>query len=223
MKSSPHAVWIHENVSPNYRTFSNEPIHIEGKIQTLITSNGWTSNSTTFTVIADGLKNFIGRDLFDHLDLAVTQSSSVQGNQVNTISSLSEFTEHIAKNFPNLISRMGRSKDHVAKSNFQFRQQKGRRIPGNLQDKVNMELKKLLDEKHIIKLSSCPGKYFISPIAVTLKRDQSINLSLDSKILNEDNHKNNYQMPNIDTLIESISQQISAPHRRRQPILPRWI
>ena len=74
-----------------------------------------------------------------------------------------------------------------------------------------MELKKLLDKKHIIKLSSCPDIYFISPVVVTVKTDQSIKLALDSEILNKAIHKNKYQMPNIDTLIEFISQQISAP------------
>ena len=44
VKSSPHALWIHEEVSPQIRTFSNEPIHIEGKIQTPNTRNDWTSN-----------------------------------------------------------------------------------------------------------------------------------------------------------------------------------
>ena len=143
VKNSPHAVWTHEKISPQLRTFSNEPIHIEGKIQTLLTSNGWTLNSATFTVVADALKSLIGRDLFDHLGLAVTHFSSVQGKRVNTLSSSSEFKEHIAKNFPILISRIGRSKNHVPKSNFnkdfQPRHQERRRIPINLQDKVNLE------------------------------------------------------------------------------------
>ena len=69
----------------------------------------------------------------------------------------------------------------------------------------------MLDEKHIIKLSSCPDKYFISPIVVTVKKDQTIKLAMDLKVLNKAIHKNKYRMPNIDTLIESISQQISAP------------
>ena len=94
---------------------------------------------------------------------------------------------------------------------MQTRHQKGRRISINSQDKVNNEFKKLLDEKHIIKLYSCPDKYFISPIVVTVKKDKTIKLALDSKVLNEAIHKNKYQMPNIDTLFESISQQISAP------------
>ena len=113
-----------------------------------------------------------------------------------------------------MISRIGRSKNHVAKSKFhkgfQPRHPTVRRKPINLQEKVNKELQKIIDENHIIKLSSCSEKYFTSPIVVTVKKDQTIKLALESKILNKAFHKNKYQMPNIDTLIESISQQISA-------------
>ena len=215
VKSSKGAFQVHEKASPQLMTFSNEPIHIERKMQSPITSKGWTFDSATFTVVAHCLKSLIGRDLFDQLILAVTQSSSHKGNLIKNISSSSEFKKQIAITFPNLVSRIGRYKNHVAKSNFlkefQPRYQKGRRIPINLQDKVNNELKKLLDEKHIIKLSSLHDKYFISPIVVTVKKDQTTKPALDSKILNEYIYKNKYQMPNIDTLIESISQQISAP------------
>ena len=215
VQNSPRAFWINEKTSPQLRTFSNEPIQVEGKIQSPITSNGWTCDSATFTVVADGLKSLIGRHLSDQLGLAVTQSTSHKGNRVNNIPASPEFKEKIAKTFPELISRIGRSRNHVAKSkiykDFQPRHQKGRRIPINLQEKVNNELKKLLDEKHIIKLSSCLDKCFISPILVTVKKDQTIKLALDSKILNKAIHKNKYQMSNIDTLIESISQQVSAP------------
>ena len=152
--------------------------------------------------------------MFDQLGLAVTQSTFLKGNSINNIAS-PKFKEQIAKTFPGLVSGIGRSKSHVAKSkfhkDFQPRHQKGRRIPINLQDKVNAELRKLLAEKYIIKLSSCPDNYFISPIVVTVKKDQTIKLALDSKVLNKSIHRNKYQMPNIDTLIESISQQISAP------------
>ena len=76
---------------------------------------------------------------------------------------------------------------------------------------MKKELKELLDENHIIKLCSCPDKYFISPIVVTVNKDQTMKLALDSKMLNKAIHKNKYQMPNIGMLIESISQRISAP------------
>ena len=215
VESSPQAIWIHEKVSQKLRTFSNEPIYIKGKIQTPITSNGWTLNSAIFTVVVDGLKYLTGRDLFNNLGLALTHYSFSQGNQVNNISSSSDFKKHTAANSPNLILRVGRSNNHVVVSkfhrDFQPRHQKCGRIPIYLQNKVNKELKKLLDEKHIIKLSTCPDKYFLSPIVVTVKKDQTLNLALDSKILNKAIHKNEYQLPNFDTLIESISQQISPP------------
>ena len=138
-------------------------------------------------------------------------STSHKGNCVN-ISSSPEFKKQIGKSSPELISRVIRSKNHVAKSKFhkkfqpqKGRHQKGRRIPINLQEKVNNKLKKLLDEKHIINLLSCTDEYFKSTIVVTVKKDQTIKLALDSKILNKAIHKNKYQMPNIDTLIESIS------------------
>ena len=100
-------MWISEKVTPEIRIFSNEPIQVEGKTQSPITSRGWTCDSATFTVVADGLKSLIGRDLFDQLGLAVTQSTSQKGNNVNNISS-PEFKEQIAKTFPEMISRIGR-------------------------------------------------------------------------------------------------------------------
>ena len=87
------------------------------------------------------------------------------------------------------ITRIGKSLKHSVKSTFDKEftptHQKGRRVPINLQPLVNIELKKLLDEKHIIKLNSCSDKNFISPIVLTVKRDKTVNLALDSKILNK--------------------------------------
>ena len=214
VQKSLRAFWMSEKVSPQLRTFSNEPIQVEGKIQSPITSKGWSCDSSIFTVVAHGIKSLSGCDLLNQLGLAVTQSTSQKGIRDNNIS-CPEFQEQIAKTYPELISRNGRSKNHIAKpkfrKDFQPRHQKGGRIPIHLHEKINIELKKLLDGKHIIKISSCPDKYFLSPIVVTIKKNQTIELALDSKVLNKAIHKNKYQMPNIDTLIESISQQISAP------------
>ena len=60
--------------------------------------------------------------------------------------------------------------------------QKGCSVPINLQPLVNEELKKLLDEKHIIKLNSFSDKNFISPIVITVKKDKTVKIALDSKI-----------------------------------------
>ena len=87
--------------------------------------------------------------------------------------------------------------------------QKGCRVPINLLHKVSDELKKLSDQGHIEKLQECSDKNFISLIVITVKKDKSVILALDSKVLNKAIYKNKYQMPNIDSLIDSISQHIN--------------
>ena len=72
-----------------------------------------------------------------------------------------------------------------------------------------VKLEKLLEEGHIEKLNNCSDQYFISPIVNTVKRDQTKKLALDSKVVNKSMHKNKYQMPNIETLMDSISQIIT--------------
>ena len=51
---------------------------------------------------------------------------------------------------------------------------------------------------------------FISPIVITRKKDGSIKLALDSKLLLNHIFKNKYQMPNIHELIDNIALQLSS-------------
>ena len=83
-------------------------------------------------------------------------------------------------------------------------------MPIHLQPKVKIELEKLLNEGHLVKLTKCSDQFFINPIVITVKKDQSIKIALGSKILNKAIHKNKYQMPNIDSRIQSISQTLST-------------
>ena len=84
-------------------------------------------------------------------------------------------------------------------------------MPIHLQPEVKIELEKLLNRGHIEKLTNCSNQFFISPIVITVKKDQSIKIALDSKkILNKAIHKNKYQMQKIDLLIQTISQTRST-------------
>ena len=85
---------------------------------------------------------------------------------------------------------MVRSKSH---RNYTPSHQKGRRVPINLLVKVSDELKKLSEQGHIEKLQECSDENFFSPIVITVKKDKSLNLALDSKFLNKAIHKNKYQ------------------------------
>ena len=83
-------------------------------------------------------------------------------------------------------------------------------MPIHLQPKVKIELEELLNEGRIEKLTNCSDQFFISPIIITVKKDQSTKIALDSKILNKAIQKNKCQMPNIDSLIQTISQTLST-------------
>ena len=53
------------------------------------------------------------------------------------------------------------------KKEFKPTQHTGRRIPLHLTEKVERELKKLIDEKQIKKLTKCSDEHFISPVVIT--------------------------------------------------------
>ena len=85
----------------------------------------------------------------------------------------------MAKEFPDLISRNGKSKNHTVNSkfhkNYRVIHQKGRKVPIHLQPKVKIELEKLLNEGHIEKLNNCSDQFFISPIVITVKKKGQVN------------------------------------------------
>ena len=95
---------------------------------------------------------------------------------------------------------------------FKALQQKGRRIPIHIQEKVEQEIRSLIDQGHIVKLEKCSDQQFISPIVITVKKDQSIKLAMDSKQINKMIHKNKYQMPNIDILLDNVAQSAQQGH-----------
>ena len=119
------------------------------------------------TVVADGFRPILGRDLFDQLGITVSQKLFLN-TEVNNIGQPCAIKRSLAKEFPELISRIGKSKNHTFNSkfhkNYQVTHQKGRKVPIHLQPKVKMELEKLLNEGHIEKLNNCSDQFFISPI-----------------------------------------------------------
>ena len=133
--------------------------------------------------MADGHRSLLGRDLFPALELSIQQSNNQQTvNQVDQ--EYCPMKKQIATNFPDLISRICQSKVYTVRSKFHRNytpsHQKGCRVPINLLDKVSEELKKLSEQGHIEKLQECSDKNFISPIVITVKKDKSVKLSLDS-------------------------------------------
>ena len=76
--------------------------------------------------------------------------------------------------------------------------------------KLERKLAKLIQEGHIVKLNRCTSEYFISPIVITAKKDGSVKWAMDAKPLNDQIHKNQYQMPNLLELLDSAAQIITS-------------
>ena len=104
--------------------------------------------------MTDGHRSLLGRDLFPALGLSIQQP-----NNQKTVNQVDQehcpIKKQIAIDFPDLISRIGKSKVHTVRSNFHKKytpsHQKGHRVPINLLDKVSDELKKLSEQGHIEK------------------------------------------------------------------------
>ena len=85
-------------------------------------------------------------------------------------------------------------------------QQKGRRIPLQLQTAVDAELRRLLEAGHIKRVDSIRDDVFIQPTVITVKKDRSVKIALDARALNAAIRKDKYPMPNLDHLIDQIAE-----------------
>ena len=157
-----------QNGSLQNKIFSNEPIKVLGQFATMVTYNDWTCNDAHLTVLEGGHKIIIGRDLFNSLGLAVFQQQAEIVKCVNNINnSTCKIKDTIAAKFPYLVSRIGLSKTHVAKSKFHqkftAKDQKGRsKAPEiKLQPRVTADLDRLQTKGQIEKLSICSDEHFI--------------------------------------------------------------
>ena len=209
--------WSRKTYPTNLRSFTNTPIKNKGTMYCDVQCNGWNARRADLIVIPNNHRALIGRDLFQGLGIQINQQSSPNSEGKNValieIRSSKNLKQEIAKHFPGLIKRIGRSINHTVKSKFKTNftpvHQRGRRVPIHLQKQVEEELKKLQDNGNIIKLDKCSDKNFISPMVITVKRDKTIKLAMDSKIINKAIHKNKFQMQNIDCLMDNIAQSIS--------------
>ena len=66
-----------------------------------------------------------------------------------------------------------------------------------------------MQQGHIGKLEECSDKLFVSPIVITVKKDGSVLLALDSRELNKQVHKNKNQMSKIEELMDTVGQTLS--------------
>ena len=77
-------------------------------------------------------------------------------------------------------------------------QQKGRPVPIHFQKTVKHELEKLNKKRHLERADKTTENCFISPAVITIKKDKSVKIALDSRKLNDACVKRKAAMPNME-------------------------
>ena len=81
-------------------------------------------------------------------------------------------------------------------------------MPVHFQAPVQREIEKLIKSGHLEKADKTTENCFISPVVITIKKDQSVKIALDSRSFNDSCIKRRAQMPNMEELISKISAKI---------------
>ena len=152
----------------------------------------------------------LGLDWMKHLGISVNiekPNSKIQNIQEDP--DIAGPKKNIKKLFHANKTVKGIEVDIQLKPNAKLIQQKGRPIPIHLQPAVGKEIEKLTKNGHIEKAIDIDENCFVSPAAITVKKDKTIKIALDSRKLNEITVKRKAQKPNMEELISKTSRKIA--------------
>ena len=88
-------------------------------------------------------------------------------------------------------------------------QQKGRPIPMYFQNNIRCELEKLIEKGDLEKANQTTENCFVSPAVITIKKDKSVKIALDSGKLNKSCMKRKTTMQNMEKFVSKISAEIT--------------
>ena len=97
------------------KSFSNDIVKTLGTLKTPVRGNDWQTQKTKITVVADEFRPILGRDLFDQLGTTISLKSW-PNIEINNIETPCAIKKSLAKEFPELISRIGKLKQHTVNS-----------------------------------------------------------------------------------------------------------
>ena len=134
--------WVQTPQFQDLKIFSKELNKTIGVINTTVRCKDWIVTNVNVTVVEDGHRPIIDRNLFPQFGFSLMQSKQV----LNITQNQCLIKKQIALDFPYFISRIGKSLKHTYKSTFHNlftpTHQRRRRVLINLQPLVNAELKK---------------------------------------------------------------------------------
>ena len=150
---------------------------------------GCTVNSAPFLKVDGQLANNVGRNILPQIRIKLHRENETTN----------WYQTSIKRTNRALKQQVGskNNKDNIKKSqdqnvvitefveNFKAVQQKGRRVPIQLKKRVEQEKIKTIRKNHVNKLEKFSDRQLIGPIDITVKKDQSRKLALDSELINK--------------------------------------
>ena len=164
-----------------YVDFNKRKLQLLGYIFCYLEVGNSKLNKARILIADKGAKSLIGRDwlnAFNYKFVSPTKSEGnkaiytikqnvKQPNEQNNPKDSSHIDNHneninLQNQFSSLFTRQGQIRDHTVKIEFKseakITQQKGRRVPIQLQDAVQEEIERLLNEGHIEKVTDVTDK-----------------------------------------------------------------
>ena len=196
-------------MTEKYKDVNDNNINFMGKTTAEIEFDGKKKN-LELLITKRNTNPLLGLDWMKQLGIELKKTES--RNTINNIKE-DEDEKEIKSKFVKLFNINHTIKnmeiDIELKPGAKIIQQKGRPIPIHLQNDVEKEIKKLIDSGHLEKATEIDENCFVSPAVITVKKDKSVKIALDSRKLNEITIKKKAQMPNMEELLSRISRKIA--------------
>ena len=165
-----------------YRDVNENRIKFEGKTTATIEING-KRNDLEMLITTKKTNPLLGLDWMKKL--GITLETDPQINRIVEYPDFTTLKRKFKKLFHENYTVKGLEVEIQLKEDARLIQQKGRPIPIRLQQSVEKEITKLMKQGHIEKANNLDENCFVSPAVITVKKDKSVKIALDSRKLNE--------------------------------------
>ena len=130
-----------ENTARNLACYNGETIVPKGRLIVTIESGGWKIRAAPLIIVDNQKANIIGRNTLPQIGIRPVQEKPKQRDVLNIQEQEQpnpEIKQLVKDNYPQLCIRVGKSKNHVMRTQFNKEiipvQQKGHRVPLHLQE-----------------------------------------------------------------------------------------
>ena len=167
-----------------YRDVNNNKIQFEGKTIANVEINGETKKLELLITTKKTIP-LIGLDWMKQLGIKLEMEKTNPKIQNVKDPDTTELKRKFKKLFHENKTIKGIEVDIELKPDAKLIEHKGRPIPIHLQPAVGKEIEKLKKNGQIEKATNINENCFVSPAVITVKKDKSVKLALDSRKLNE--------------------------------------